>query len=486
MSHRRVVPLLLALSACTGEAADPAGGDAVTPGEAFVTPDLDAPAPGIPSPLAEAPTAEVEWWRQVGSTSIDHAAALAVDGEGGLVVAGEIRETVDFGGRSLSALGAGDAFVARYAPDGTLSWVVGLGSRLWSDNAEATDVAVGPDGSVAVTGTFEGTLEAVTPPGEPGPRPVAISGASDVFVVSIDPTGTPLWARSFGSEQFDQGGGVAIDATGHVVIAAEVGYATQVASIDRSGELLWSRRLGHISTSYSNLGAVQAVAVDAAGDLFLTGSFTGSTDLGGGELRSAGGGDVFVAKLRGSDGSHVWSRRFGSALSVIAEIDDGWDVVVTPGGDVVVGGDFNGALDFGGGPVEARRAGYVACYRGDDGAYLWARVLDGEGMDSVATLTTTAGGEVLAAASFTRGLRAGTFAASGSGFALVRLAADDGRPLAVSTIAAAAGAGSPSVAVAPDDRAFVSLDFYGDVDAGGARWSSSGFSDFVLGRTRTP
>jgi hypothetical protein len=49
---------------------------------------------------------------------------------------------------------------------------------------------------------------------------------------------------------------------------------------------------------------------DAAGNRYVAETFTGSIDLGGGPLVSAGGSDVYVAKYAAS-GAHLWSRRFG-------------------------------------------------------------------------------------------------------------------------------------------------------------------------------
>jgi hypothetical protein len=49
---------------------------------------------------------------------------------------------------------------------------------------------------------------------------------------------------------------------------------------------------------------------DAAGNRYVGGSFTGSIDLGGGTLTSAGGSDAYVAKYA-PDGAHLWSRRWG-------------------------------------------------------------------------------------------------------------------------------------------------------------------------------
>lgn len=51
-----------------------------------------------------------------------------------------------------------------------------------------------------------------------------------------------------------------------------------------------------------------------------------------------------MVKLSGSDGSHLWSRRFGSNLD-----DDGNSLAVDASGNVLVTGFFRNTVDFGGG-----------------------------------------------------------------------------------------------------------------------------------------
>ena len=66
----------------------------------------------------------------------------------------------------------------------------------------------------------------------------------------------------------------------------------------------WSQSFGD---SLVDEGA--AVAVDASGNVLVTGFFSGTVDFGGGSLVSAGGREIFLAKYDGN-GAHVWSQRF--------------------------------------------------------------------------------------------------------------------------------------------------------------------------------
>jgi len=106
---------------------------------------------------------------------------------------------------------------------------------------------------------------------------------------------------------------------------------------------LWSKRFG--STSFDQ---GYGVAVDDSGNVVVTGSFNGTVNFGGGGLNSAGSFDIFVAKFSGAEGSHLWSKRFGSTSD-----DWGRGVAVDGSGNAVVTGSFLGTVDFGGGGLSS-------------------------------------------------------------------------------------------------------------------------------------
>ncbi|MCC6556883.1 MAG: hypothetical protein IT372_28345, partial [Polyangiaceae bacterium] len=146
------------------------------------------------------------------------------------------------------------------------------------------------------------------------------AGGDDAFLTLTN--GSPVWTKTFGSQGNQRATAVATDGSNEIVV---IGYfegsidlgggALQsaggddifVARFDWFGHHVWSKRFGGAG---DQRGA--SVALDGAGNAFLAGYFAGSLDLGGGGLQSAGGDDLFVAKLDGS-GNHVWSKRFGDA-----------------------------------------------------------------------------------------------------------------------------------------------------------------------------
>jgi len=112
------------------------------------------------------------------------------------------------------------------------------------------------------------------------------------------------WGRSFGGVGDQDGGGIAVDASGNVVIAGSFWNTVDfgggplvsagdwdvfVARLDAAGNHLWSRRFGDAGGQ-----SLRAMSTDALGNIYLTGIFFGTIDFGGGPITSNGGYDVFL------------------------------------------------------------------------------------------------------------------------------------------------------------------------------------------------
>jgi Beta-propeller repeat len=91
--------------------------------------------------------------------------------------------------------------------------------------------------------------------------------------------------------------------------------------------------------------AVTRVAADPVGNLYVTGTFSGTVDLdpttaGASNVVSKGGTDLFVAKY-GFNGQLVWARSLGGTGN-----DSAADIAFDGAGNVYVAGTFAGAVDF--------------------------------------------------------------------------------------------------------------------------------------------
>lgn len=90
------------------------------------------------------------------------------------------------------------------------------------------------------------------------------------------------------------------------------------------------------------------MSVNASGAIVLTGNFNGSVNFGGGALASPGpdSDDVFLAKLDGNNGNHLWSQRFGDISDQI-----GVAVAMDSAGNALLTGIIYGTTDFDGVPL---------------------------------------------------------------------------------------------------------------------------------------
>ena len=87
-------------------------------------------------------------------------------------------------------------------------------------------------------------------------------------------------------------------------------------------------------------GEGNAIAVDAAGNTYITGSFTQTFDFAGSQLTSSGGKDIYVAKVD-PEGDLRFFFRIGSTGD-----ESGQGIAVDASGNVCVTGFFTGTVDF--------------------------------------------------------------------------------------------------------------------------------------------
>lgn len=308
------------------------------------------------------------WSKRFGDVAAQTATRVAVDAQGNIVIIGDFAGKIDFGGGVLTSAGATDVFVAKFDTTGAFLWAKSFGDVAAQSGL---DVAFAPNGDVVFTGSFAGSINL-------GGGALASAGATDLFVARLDPAGTFLWGKRFGDTVAQAGKGIAVDGQGNVIITGDI-----AGKVDFGGGALTSAGAtdvllleldptgAHVSSKLFGNAAAQtaaSVAVDAVGNVLLTGSAAGSVDFGGGALTSAGGTDIFVAKLT-AGGVHLWSKRFGAAGN-----QDGRDIAVDPSGAVLVAGDFTTSVDFGGGVLTSAGVtdGFIAKLD-SFGAYVWSK-----------------------------------------------------------------------------------------------------------------
>ena len=112
-----------------------------------------------------------------------------------------------------------------------------------------------------------------------------------------------------------------------------------IQKLDASGKFLWAHSFGSTAYDYG-----KSVAADKDGNIYLTGSFKGSTDFDPGSGTAIhdtkGNWDVFIVKL-GPTGDFKWVKCFGST-----DYDEGLGLTTDSKGNAIRTGVFTGYSGF--------------------------------------------------------------------------------------------------------------------------------------------
>lgn len=238
-------------------------------------------------------------------------------------------------------------------------------------------VAVDFYGNAYVAGFFAGTATLNS-------NISSISASQDILLAKFDSAGNPLWARAAGGTGADAGQAVALDATGNVFITglfrlqATFG-ATVLTNAGNSDVFLAKYDLnGNLLWARSAGGAGGdnglALATDANGNVFLSGFYNGDANFGANHITGQG---TFLAKYD-SAGNAIWARGISAALCCNA----GRGLATDGAGNVYMAGVFAGTVSFGTNNLTTAGGNDIFLAKYDSaGNALWVRRAGGAGND---------------------------------------------------------------------------------------------------------
>lgn len=300
------------------------------------------------------------WAKQAGGSQSESGNDIFVDNLGNSYITGSFAGSADMdpgpGVFNLTAAGSIDVFIAKYNPAGNLVWArqcSGTGPE------SGTSVAVDGGGNIFVTGGFSGTTDF-----DPGPGIFSLSANNSytVFILKLDPGGNFLWAGQLGGDgqgsptvSLDNAGNIFITdgfegsydfdpGGGSFLLNSLNGTDIFVCKLTNNGAFLWARQMS--GSGYENsFGS----CTDNAGNLYITGDFSGTVDFdpGPGVFQAVGSGnyDSYCCKLDGN-GNLVWVKVMGGP-----DLEQGLAITLDPGGNILLTGCFRGTTDFDPGPA---------------------------------------------------------------------------------------------------------------------------------------
>jgi hypothetical protein len=248
------------------------------------------------------------WAHSGGGKGADQTSSIAIDSAGNVYGVGYYADSAIFSGISVHGEKGNHFFLAKYAKNGSLLWIKSTG--LVTGQSQGNGITVGKDNYLYVTGYFSDSLTLNN-------TVLTSSGSDDIFLAKYDFDGNIQWVV--------RGGGP--------------GY-----NLSRS-----------VSTDR------------VSGNIYITGSFSGSAHFGSKDITSFGGDDIFLIAYD-SSGSVLWAKNFGSKIG-----DVGYGITTGNLGNIAVTGTFGDTADFGGKKLIAKGKSdiFIAKYT-SAGDLLWA------------------------------------------------------------------------------------------------------------------
>lgn len=341
-----------------------------------------------------------------GGTGATTSYAVAVDGAGDAFITGTTNAAdlpiVNAAYPQLNATGNYSAFVSKLDPTGETivysTYINGQGL-----NGTMQSIAVDSLGDAWIAGSSASTAFPVINGPQTAPNNIS------AVVMKLDPSGAPQFSTYWGS--YCSGNAIAVDGNGNAYLLGygnagsltqvsttsgayqqnnpQVGAAAFVTKFNPSGGVVYSTYLGG--------GNASAIAVDSAGNAYITGTGYSNSfqnvPSGGAQPANAGISNAFIAKLNAAGGALDYFTFLGGSGS-----DSGAAIAVDSNGNAYIGGSTNsanfpvtsGALEtaFGGGTD-----GFVAKLNSTGSAFNYVTYVGGNRVESVAAIAVDPNGD---------------------------------------------------------------------------------------------
>jgi hypothetical protein len=358
-----------------------------------------------------------QWAKTISGPSNEIGKSIYTDASGNVYTIGQFAGTVDFdpgvGVFNLTSVSSYyDIFLSKLDQNGNFLWAKTIGGSLTED---AIDLHVDALSNIYITGTFKGTVD-FDPSGGVS-NLSSISGFVDVFICKFDGNGNFVWAKNIGGSADVGVNDICVDGLGNVyttgyfegnidfnpsasssfTISSSGYYDIFINKLDNSGDFVWTKSIG----AAVNYDFATSMDLDASGNVFITGQFSGTVDFDPGiavyNLTTTSG--TFFLKLD-QNGIFSWAKQInGTALVRANSID------VDSNGNIYATGFLNGTIDFdpnvGTYSLSSTGSSDIFILKLDlSGNFIWAKVIGDVNSDAGSRIIVDANSDVFVAGSY--------------------------------------------------------------------------------------
>lgn len=283
------------------------------------------------------------WANHAGGPLRDEGLSVKCDAAGNIYVCGMHSNGATFGSTTLTTANTPsgyymDAFLAKYAPDGTLIWVKAAGGDY---DDVAWSMTIDDVGKLYVTGEFN--AYAIF-----GGIALTTTGQADIFVACYDDSGNTQWAVQAGGPLIDRARGIGTDGL-HLFITGQYGSTAAfgsnsitatdssdifIAELFSNGSFVWASTVGGNADAYENLGyeSGNSICAESSGTAYVTGSLIDNANFGSNSVTAYDRTDIFIAKMNTYVGINELSGKKDPSIHIYPNPGNGKFFVVADNG----------------------------------------------------------------------------------------------------------------------------------------------------------
>ncbi|MFT3909307.1 MAG: gliding motility-associated C-terminal domain-containing protein [Ferruginibacter sp.] len=341
----------------------------------------------------------VLWGTYYGGVKDEVGKSCATDNSGNVIMTGTTQSLsgIATAGGLQTTYGGGtsEAFLVKFAPDGSRQWATYYGGTGRDEGIDCTSDA---SGNIYMTGATTSTTVIASG----GFQNVYGGGApnGDAYLVKFSPTGTRLWGTYYGGTSSDAGYSCVVDHAGDVYMAGEAhssglgfgGFSNTIngffdeailVKFSAAGARIWATYYGGEWDD-----AAYSCAVDQSDNVYIAGSTASATGIASGGFQNAFAGplpgnssDAFLAKFT-STGARLWATYYGAAnndLNTTCQTDNAGNVYLYGATNSTSGISFCGFQNsYGGGAWDRFLTKFTA-----SGSRAWSTYVGGSDPESI-------------------------------------------------------------------------------------------------------